>query len=619
MLRVTENETERKLRGLRKEKPNYDAMWSRIRSEADKRESGWQEQAAVPVPSRKKNAPARKRWLMPTACAALAAVIALGVAASQGYFESLRSETKAAPIGQSIGAQAEVEGLILKLNSAVQGKDRKFGENEGTQRMVLDLSLSGFGSEDVRMGAFEQASMTDLDTGRKLSVNMGDFNTDYSGSIEDWKTSKKLNTSAEVTGDFNPTEGEHRYRLQLSNLYIIKRTRVPIEGRIEVGKEYTVLPDRDFKMKITDIQWDQKQGIMKIKFLPNKNVPRLDTQDSATLGMDRGNVVSLQVDGKDLGYSGWSEPIDPKAGVDQAEGEYSVRGLTEDQIPNMTMTFSYAEPVRTVKGPWTLDFTLDSSKAQIPTETVPVADASELTEKTGWTLGDAQLDAYGIAIPLHRNTGDPESGKGLKDGQVVQYGGISLTDGQVTASGAQDPVPGLRTSQGRENEPEYVYFGTQGMTSNREGDSKAYDAWASYDFRGKPLTATFSGAWVAHVDPDRWISLDVPTAEERTIMDKLADGKEVEYTVHRKGKDVFVEIEVPDYVNVYEGTRLRVDGRDYAFDPNPTDETSVRDEEGNYNRVDIYRDVPEGKKFELNLLAYGTVDDTQNATVIIRK
>ncbi|OWR33079.1 hypothetical protein CDO73_00800 [Saccharibacillus sp. O23] len=614
MLRTTEKETERKLRNLKKEKPNYDAMWSRIRLEADKRESGWQEQVVPP-----KKASPKKRWIMPAACASLAAVIALGAAASQGYFESIRSETKAAPLGQSVGVQKEVEGLILKLNSAVQGTDRNNRPSEGIERMILDFSLSGFGSEDVRMAAFDQASITDLDTGKKLSINMGDFNTNYSGSIEDWAASRKLNTSAEITGDLSKTEGKHRYRLELSDLYMIKRSNVPIAGKVKLGEEYTVLPDRDFKMKITDIRWDQKQGLMKIKFLPNQNVPRLDTQNPATLGMDRGNYVSLKLGDKDLGYSGWSEPLNLKAGEDEVEGEYDVRGLTEDQVKDMTMTFNYAETVRKVKGPWTIDFTLDSSKVQIPTETVPIADDSELTEQTGWTLGDAQLDAYGVKIPLNRNAADAEPGDRFKDGQVLNYTRISLTDGKVTAVGIQEPMPGVEPREQNQKGQEYFQFGTQGMEANQKGDSKTYDAWSSYDFRGKPLTATFGEAWIAHVDPEHWVSLGVPTAEERTVTDTLVNGKNVEYTVHRKGADIAVEIEVPKDVLVLEGTRLRVDGRDYAFDPTKTDASAVRNEQGYYNRVDIYRNVPEGKAFELNLIAYSTVDATKKATVVVRK
>ncbi|OWA34324.1 hypothetical protein B9G55_18605 [Saccharibacillus sp. O16] len=611
---TTEKETERKLRNLKRETPNYDAMWSRIRLEADKRESGWQEKV-VPM----KKASPKKRWMLPVACASLAGVIALGAAASQGYFESVQDETKAAPLGQSVGVQTEVEGLILKLNSAVQGTYRKVSPSEGVERMILDLSLSGFGSEDVRMAAFDQASITDLDTGKKLSINMGDFNTNDNGSIEDWAASQKLNTSAEVTGDLSKTEGNHRYRLELSDLYMIKRVNVPITGKVKLGEEYTVLPDRGFNMKITDIRWDQKQGFMKIKFLPNQNVPRLDTQNPATLGMDRGNYVSLKLGDRNLEYSGWSEPVNLKAGVDEVEGEYDVRGLTEDQVKDMTMTFNYAETVRKVKGPWTIDFTLDSSKVQIPTETVPIADDSELTEQTGWTLGDAQLDAYGVKIPLNRNTADAKPGDRFKDGQVLNYTQISLTDGKVTAVGIQEPMPGINPLEPNQKVQEYFQFGTQGMEANQAGDSKTYDAWSSYDFRGKPLTVTFSGARVAHVDADRWVSLGQPTLEEKTITDTLFGGGQVQYTVHRKGKDVIVETEVPEDTLVYEGTRLRVDGQDYTFDPSKTDESAVRNGKGYYNRVDVYHNVPEGEKIELNLLAYGTLDDTQKATVIIRK
>ncbi|WP_172251846.1 hypothetical protein [Saccharibacillus deserti] len=606
MLRVTDKETEQKLRGLRKENPNYDAMWNRIRLEADKRESGWQEHRPQPQPRR-----TRRKWTMPAACASLAAVIALGAAASQGYFESLVPEVQSAPLGQSVGVQAEAEGIVLKLNNVVQGTDRSFGESEAKGKMMLDFSLGGFGSEDLQVAGFDRSSITDLDTGKKLELSMGEFNTDDVRSIEDWETGRTLNTSARVTGDFNQAEGPHRYRLEVSDLYMIRRTTVPVKGKVKLGEEYTVLPDQDFKMKITDIRWDKKQGLLHIKFRPNENMPKLEAQDDTLLAMDRGNSVGLKLGDREIGWSSWSEGSE----TTEVEGSYSVKGITEDQLSDMTMTFTYAEPVRVVEGPWTLDFALDPSKAAVPTETVPVEDDSALTGQTGWKLGDAMLDAYGVTIPIDRGTDD----RLLRDGQIVNYGNITLTDGEVTTSGSQDPTPDMRMNQYRSDEQEFIKFGVQGMMRNGNENKMTYDYWESYDFRNKPLTATFSGAWIAHIDPDRWVSLGIPTAEERTVADTLADGKKVEYIVHRKGKDVYVAIKVPDYASLYEGTRLRVDGRDYAYDTEPTEENSIQDAQGNYSRVDIYRNVPEGGKFEINLLAYGTVDNTKDAKVVIRK
>lgn len=612
VLRATENETEKKLRELRKENPNYDAMWSRIRLETDKRDSGWQEQTAAPVI---KESP-KKKWLMPAACAALAAVIAVGAAASQGYLESFLPDAKAAPLGQSVGVQAEAEGIVLKLNHVLQGTERSYGTEQPEERMTLDFSLSGFGDEDVQIAEFDQSSITDLDTGKELELSMGDFNKDNTHSIEDWAANRTLNTSAKATGAFNEAEGMHRYRLETSGLYMIRRTSVPIEGKVKLGQEYTVLPDQDFKMKISDIKWDQKQNRMTVKFLPNKNVPRLDTKDSSTLKMDRSNEVSLQLGDRNLSPSVWSEPINSELGVSEMEGEYNIRNLTEDQISDMTMTFHYAEPVRVIEGPWTLDFTLDPSKAEIPTETVPVADDSELHEQTGWTLGDTLLDTYSIAIPVNRNTEE----RSLQDGQIVEYGQISLTDGEVTVSGSQYPVRGLENYGDRENEQEFIKFGVQGMTRNATAGQMTYDYWDSYDFRGKPLTATFSNAWVAHRHDDYWKEIAIPTKEEHSTTDTIPEGLPIKYIVHREGSNVLVQTQLPEGMIAYEGIRLNVDGKFYAHDTDKFAQNSVQDPDtGYYNNVYIFENVPEGQKFELGLQMYGTVDNTKNAKVIIRK
>ncbi|GGN98868.1 hypothetical protein [Saccharibacillus kuerlensis] len=606
MLRITESDTEKKLRELRKENPNYDAMWNRIRLETDKRGSGWQEQTAAP--DNKESL--KKKWLMPAACAALAAVIAVGAAASQGYLENLLPDAKAAPLGQSVGVQAEAEGVVLKLNQVLQGTERGYGTEQPEERMTLDFSLSGFGDEDVQIAEFDQSSITDLDTGKKLQLSMGDFNTNYIDSIEDWAANRTLNTSAKATGAFNEAEGMHRYRLEMSGLYMIRRTSIPIEGKVKLGQEYTVLPDQDFKMKISDIKWDEKQNRMTIKFLPNKNVPKLDTKDSSTLEMDRSNVVSLQLGDRDLGPSSWMAPIDSELVVSEMEGEYNIRGLTEDQISDMTMTFHYAEPVRVIEGPWTLDFTLDPSKAEIPTETVPVADDSELNEQTGWTLGEAHFGAYGGIITLDRG----KTVVSLEDGEIVNYSSISLTDGKATFSGSQDNVPGLKTTKNNGNPQEIISFSTEGGMA-----VEAEETIASYDFRNKPLTLSFSNAWVAHNHPDHWKVIGIPTEDEQQVTDALPDGTQIKYKYHRKGKDVLVEREVPEGTDVYEGTRLRVDGKEYSFDPFPGDEGHVRDQEGNYHYVDVYRNVPEGETFEIGIGVYGTIDPTKNAKVIIRK
>ncbi|MDO3408501.1 hypothetical protein QWJ34_01835 [Saccharibacillus sp. CPCC 101409] len=607
MLRTADSETEKRLRGLRKERPNYDAMWNRIRLEADKRNSGWQEHVAEPEPRRP-----RRRWVVPAACASLALVIALTAAVSRDYWENWSSQAVAAPLGQSIGAQAEAEGIILKLDQAVQGTNR-INVEEAEEKMNLNFSLSGFGSEDIRQAAFDKQSITDLDTGKKLSLTMGEFDTNYVQNL-DWETGRTLRTSSQVRGEFSELEGLHRYRLELADLYMIRRTSIPIEGKLEEGAEYTVMEDRDFKIKVTDLEWDKKQGFLKIKFNSNGNDPTLDTEDETTLAMDRGSSIILKLGDQEIPV-GTSASTNGQADI---EAMYNVSKLSPDQLDDMTLIYNYAEPVRKVGGPWIIDFSLDSSQAVIQTETVPILDDSELTEQTGWTMNEAQLDAYGVRIPIDRNADGPV--KRLEDGDIVAYGNIVLTDGKMHVSGWQTyPVPGLVTSRGRENEEDSLEFNVNSLAEWNE----EYTPRESYDFRNRPLKVQLTHARVAHRDDDHWIDVGIPGTQEQEFSDTLPDGTVITYTVQRKGPDVRVEIDIPEEasISLYEGTRLRVDDKDYAFDPYPMgeDEGGVRDEEGNYNRLDVYRDVPEGRKFELNLGAYGTIDLSKNAEVIISK
>ncbi|MCQ4086633.1 hypothetical protein [Saccharibacillus sp. JS10] len=611
MLRATDHDTENKLRNLRKEQPNYDVMWNKIRLEADKRGSGWQTSEDLS----RSNSNRRKRWILPIAYASLAAVIVIGAAASQGYWKSLQPEASASAVGQALEAQAEVDGIVLKVNNVVQGGERRFGQSDAEEQMKLHVSLSGLSDEDIQIAAFDKSSITDLDTGKKLDMQMAEFNIGDVRNVEDWQNNRTLNTLSVVTGDFNSTPGEHRYRLEMSDLWMIRHTKVPIEGKLKSGQEYTVLPDQDFKIKVTDIDWDASKKTLKVKFLPNSNAPQLDTEDENLFTMDRMSTISLQSGDKQISYSGFSAPDRSKTSDGLWEGEYVIReGLTEDQLSDLTMTYSYPEKVRAIKGPWNIDFTLDSSKSEIPTETVPIQDARDFTAQSGWTLGNALIDPYSIAIPVYRG----EKSRALQDGEIVRFANISLTDGVVTMSGMQDPTPDTIQQQERENEQEFIKFGIQGMAKNDKQDQMTYDYWDSYDFRGKPLTASFDGAWIAHIEPNHWTKIDAPTAEQETVSDTLAEDKQVQYLVHRKGKDVFLQTRVPEGLWIYEGTSLQVDGQVYKFDENAIEEQSVQDEQGNYHRVDVYRNIPEGKEFAIQMLGYGTLDPTKKAKVVIR-
>ncbi|WP_172199954.1 hypothetical protein [Saccharibacillus qingshengii] len=581
MSRIIDSDLEQQLREVDDESPDYAGLRRRIVLEAEKRRAGWIEGTTG-------GRGARRKWAVPAASGLLACSVAAGVIFWQSAPAHDPIDTEpvyGAAVGQTLETSAAVDGVKLKLDHAIRGHfegDEAAGKQED-DKLTLQTSLSGLDPEDGDYAGFGSGRLIDLDTGETQALN---------GAVFDLR--QDLRDSSVLEGSWAEEGKNRRLRFEMNDLYVIRRHTVPLAGELQAGRTYPVPSVEGTTVRLLDSAWNEEEGLLNLRY-------RLEGKE-ANAAASYPDSLQVEADTRLLVNTG-SRTVESTSGTwknNEFNRNYELYDMDAQEREALTLSYSYAEKVREIDGSWQVEFTLDGSKAGAKAVKLTPVNAAEVQDKTGWTVGEATVGAYGVYLPINRK---PEE-RTAQEGRLLYYDKRTLIAGDFESTAVEhtgwplQPFP----EQGQEHEEALAY---------RPFSLDLQDLTAG------SLSVRLQDAVVLRRAPDDfWTELAAPQPDEQQAQAKLPDGSRLTYRYLRQGADLKVVTSTPDSLHLLEGTVLKVNGE--VRKPDADSSYNPYREQGDY-RVDLYQNVPEGAGLELGLGLYGQVDPSLNTEIVLRR
>lgn len=576
MPRIIESDLEGQLRQVDDGSPDYAGMRRRIVLEADKRRSGWTEVKPAAKPY------LRRKWTVPAASAVLAGAVATGVILWQPAPGPDKPEQAyGAPAGQSLEASAAVDGVKLTLSNAIVGHSEEESDAP-SDRLALQMSLSGLNESEAEYAGFGSGRLIDLDSGETRDMDGASF--DLRQGMHDLQAGKMLDN------EWAAESGTRRLRFEMDDLYLIRRHDVPLQGTLQTGATYPVPGVEGVSVRMLDSKWDEEQGLLTLTYKLQGADTDADSAYPRSLSIETRTLLRLN--------SG-SNTVESTSGTwagSEFTVNYELPGLSEQERQALTLTYSYAETVRKIAGSWKMDFTLDASKARERSVKLTPVNAAEIRRQTGWTVGEASVSAYGIRLPIERSPQD----------RAMQVGSLLFYDKRTVLAG--------------DSEFEEVEQEEASAAGNAGTAESLFFRPLSVDMQNLttgPLSVKLEQAFVLRQAPDDfWTTLAAPGSEERQASAELPDGSRLTYRYARQGRDLKIVTETRDPLKLVQGTVLSVDGE--VRQPDAKSSYSPYRAQGAY-RVDVYRSVPQDAELKLGLGLYGQLDPSRDMEIVLRK
>ncbi|OWR33075.1 hypothetical protein CDO73_00780 [Saccharibacillus sp. O23] len=279
----------------------------------------------------------------------------------------------------------------------------------------------------------------------------------------------------------------------------------------------------------------------------------------------------------------------------------------EDGTKHYRLTFNglkYAteQTLDSLQGEWVIDFEVEARNLFAATYDMPIQDQNQsaFEKRTGVKLEAAKVSPFEVRIPVVRDRKYAPDQAGF-----VYYEDIVLQTDDKKIPGTWAPNP--------EREEE---FQPEGVDPN--GPESLYFNLTDYgldDINEKSLTLRLRGAIVVNDYPEAWTPVAAPTETPQKVQAKMPDGSVIDYKVTRKGKDVQMQTPNRKELQVVGGTKLKVDGKLYESDPAQTLSKFTQD---NGFRIDVFKNVPEGKEFSVNAGTYRVQDSSRDISIPIQ-
>ena len=592
MSRIIDTDLENRLREVDDGSPDYAAMRKRIVLEADKRRSGWRE-TNLPDPNRR----SRSRMVY-AASGALACAVAAGVILSQQSFtpepasapapQSAMAETAySAPAGQSLEQSADVNGVTLKLENAIQGHFEGAEAEDGQKdRLALQMSLSGLNVPGAEYAGFESTTLTDLDSGRSQKLRGPGF--DLRQGMQN------VSDSQIFDGDWAGAGEKRRFRFETSDLYTVRRHDVALQGTIRDQTEYQVPALAGTSVVLLSSQWDEDQGLLTLNYELRGTDAKASSAYPESLSAETRTLLLLNAGKKTIESSSGTQE------GNRFSSSYELYGMTKSEREALTLTYSYAETVEKIEGTWKVDFTLDGNQAQEKAVKVTPQNAEEVRKKTGWMLGQAAVGAYGVYLPIERAPED----RVLHEGIVLGYEKSALTAEGFETDRAEPSETPLETEEG-------------GKAWLQEALSFRLMSEEVRDLSKGPLSIRLQNAEVVRRAPEDFrTALAAPSEREQQAEARLPDGGVLHYRYWREGGDLKVVTETERSTRLLQAPALRVNGETWLADSEASYERYRP--EGGY-RLDVYRGVPKEASPEIAAGFYSQVDPSLDTEIVLRK
>ncbi|OWR33077.1 hypothetical protein CDO73_00790 [Saccharibacillus sp. O23] len=600
MSRIIDADLENKLRGVDDGNPDYANMRKRIVLEVEKRRSGWSETRAEVAN------PGKRSRVIYTAAGALACAAAAGILLSQQTFApdpasepapnaALTETAYKAPAGQSVEQSAVVDGVTLKLENAIQGRFEGADTGETQKdRLALQLSLSGLNVPNAEYAGFASTTLTDLTSGKSQKLRGPGF--DLRQGMQNVLDSQIFD------GDWAGAGETRRFRFETSDLYTVKRLDIPLQGTMRDHAEYPISSIAGASVMLESMQWDEEQELLTL----NYELRGVDAEAASaypeSLSAETQTMLLLNT-GKTT--------IEPTSGTREGSRfsrSYELYGMSKQEREALTLIYSYPETVKKIEGTWKVDFALDGDQAQEKAVKVAVQNTEEVRQKTGWTLGEAAVGAYGVYLPIERAPED----RVLREGMVLGYEESTLTAESFETDRAEHPGNPLLA-------------GDDPSAAEQEALSFRLMSEEVRDLSKGPLSIRLQNAEVVRRAPDDfWTALTGARSEEqgqeRRIEARLPDGSLLHYRYSREGDDLKVVTETQAHLKLLQGTVLKANGE--LLQPDADASRSLYRTQGDY-RVDVYKDiyrsVPRDAELSIGLGLYSQVDPSLDTEIVLRK
>jgi len=593
MSRITDPTTERELRELEDDNPDYAGMRKRILLEVDKRRSGWKAEGA----SAEKRS-LRRGWTVSAgagvlACAAVAGVlfwqtdIATEPVPTATPKLSETSKAYTAPAGQALEASATVDGIKLTINNLIQGRFQGKGTTEKqNDRLVLQMSLDGLNVPNAEYAGFASTRLTDLDSGATQG---------WKGASFDLRQGMQNVSDAQVfDGDWAEEGQTRRFRFETSDLYTVRRQDIPLEGVVKDQTEYPIPSLQGASVLLTDSKWDEEQGLLTLNYKLQGTEAYSLSSPPESLFSETQTQLLLNTGTRTIA------PTSGGRGDDTFSMNYELYGISAEERQALTLTYSYAEMVEKIEGSWQIDFTLDGTQAQDRVVQIMPENASEIEQKIGWKLGQADVSAYGVYLPIERERQDRK----LYDGLVLYYEKSVLVAEKFESKEGEHA-----------DNPLLVSFGQ--ATQGQEALSFRFMSEAMRNLTTGPLKIRLQNAVVVREAPKGSATvLAAPTKQEQQIDAKLPDGSVLHYRYSREGNNLKVITETENSLHLLEAPIVNVKGETYQADGSSSHEYYRPN--GDY-RVDVYKNVPQSAELELKLGLYSQIDPSLDTEIVLRK
>ncbi|OIB04994.1 hypothetical protein AK95_15405 [Paenibacillus sp. LC231] len=532
-------------------KPDFEAMFLAL----EKRKSEWNHA--------QNRAKAKSGWttrrVIMTAAAGAFAIVIMGTTVHQTIIQKQEQGylSQHAVVGQRVNAWAEQSSIKVSVDQVIGSPSLN---SDGTS-LEYHLSMDVPNAEQYEQAFFDFGILSNLDTGNTKET--------IGNSIRFTKSNGTFTANFETLMEEDLSSSPNRYRLELRDLYLRKIVKIPLsEGKNEINSEkvssLTILSSAPLNQKWV-VRYKMKEKSERSKEF--KNEWRNDTES--------GNYqFALEAGGRTI--TSTSGP----SGAGQYTEVFDISGLSDKELAEAKVYFIYPETVDSVKGTWSMEFTVDGAAASQPSSTYPLRIAPKELNGFGFVPESLNFAPRNITIPIRGYSRE------YRDGQIL------LNDVQLRI--------GSRTIQGY-------------LTSN--SDMLMFMLEPPYqDYSHESATLILNNALVVHNNPVlQWTAISEPSETKQTTKYALDADNVIEYTYYRKNQGIMVVTKSEKGAPVsFMGTRLRINGK--VVEPN--DNQSWNSGEG--KRFDYYDHIPKNSKLEIHPGIYLVEDKSYNQEIKLK-
>lgn len=337
------NEFVKKLSGYPEQKPDFEAMFHTLEERKRQWRRGTGGQAVhVEMPASK------TRFKSAVLLASVLGIAVLGVTAQQtGMLSTLQKNLfQNTTAGQTLNVHTEQSDVKITLDRVLSSPSTL---NDNLTDLEFRLSLEVPERSGYDYAFFDTGTLTNLDTGEKEEyiANQIKF-TQREGRLASYFVSQGKE-QAGISG---------HYELVLQDLYMRKTVKMSLKGKIDGmnGTTFDLTGDRFSSLTINSSARVGNDWVVRYS-IPKNMEPDNEFLNEWRNSTEQENYQMVLVTGNKT-----IEPTSRGAAPGQRSDAFNISDLSDQEIAEAKLYFTFPETVRMVKGDWKLTFTVDKDQ-----------------------------------------------------------------------------------------------------------------------------------------------------------------------------------------------------------------------------------------------------------------